>query len=87
MRLVFRHCGNLQRHIIRIHTGDNPYKCNLCDKVFRHKQSLHQHIRIHTGDKPYKLSRFPLLIILYPLQLKPINSLGFLPDINIVNMN
>jgi uncharacterized C2H2 Zn-finger protein len=35
-------------------TCGEPYKCDLCDKVFRHKRSLQQHIRTHTGDKPYK---------------------------------
>jgi uncharacterized Zn-finger protein len=35
-------------------TGDKPYKCDVCCKVFIQNVHLQKHIRIHTGDKPYK---------------------------------
>jgi KRAB domain-containing zinc finger protein len=35
----------------------NPYKCDVCGKVFNQNGNLQRHIRIHTaftGDTPYK---------------------------------
>jgi KRAB domain-containing zinc finger protein len=42
----------LQRHIKK-HTGDQPYKCDICGKRFSVNCNLqkHMHIRTHTGDK------------------------------------
>ena len=39
---------------IRLHTGDKPYQCKVCDKYFSDLSNLKRHLRIHTGDKPYK---------------------------------
>ena len=38
----------LKTHEIK-HTGDTPYKCDVCVKRFNQSGSLKTHKRIHTG--------------------------------------
>ncbi|EAT42967.1 AAEL005534-PA, partial [Aedes aegypti] len=45
--------GHLARHG-RIHTGEKPFQCTLCDKAFTEASSLKVHLRTHTGEKPYR---------------------------------
>ena len=40
----------LQRHMHKVHTGDTPYKCELCDRTFSQYNNLRRHLRVHNGN-------------------------------------
>ena len=51
--LICHDAGKLRRHYI-IHTGEKPYKCDICHRTFGLEYNMKIHRRVHSGDKPYK---------------------------------
>ncbi|XP_061402531.1 zinc finger protein 624-like [Musca vetustissima] len=50
----------LKRHIYLNHICEKKFKCTMCEKAFKRKQDLKEHISVHTGEALYTCPSCPM---------------------------
>jgi hypothetical protein len=47
----FLNGDSLRKHVFNVRNNDRPtYKCMICEKQYKHKQTLAYHLKRHSGD-------------------------------------
>ncbi|XP_075990005.1 uncharacterized protein LOC142985610 [Anticarsia gemmatalis] len=58
-RYTAENAEKMLRHIRKVHRGENPFQCYMCDYSTYNKSLFEEHVRIHQGIKPFKCSHCP----------------------------
>ena len=70
----------MKEHMMMMHTGDKPFKCNQCNYARIHSGDLWRHMMKHSGVKP-----FPVQQIQQSLHAKEPAPIG--SNVNYVTFN
>lgn len=41
----------------QIHSDQMPFRCDYCQRLFKHKRSRDRHVKLHTGDRKYRCTQ------------------------------
>ena len=50
---MFLTIGTLKKHLRNQHFEPQNFECHICQKIFKRKDKLNNHMSIHTGNRPF----------------------------------
>lgn len=48
---------NCSKNPPQVHSDRMPFRCDFCQRLFKHKRSRDRHVKLHTGDRKYRCSQ------------------------------